>query len=244
MLVADAIARIDLTLGTSGGGAHGLVTVLNEAGQHVFASRSWAFARKMRGTATLVAGSTYLRLPLGCAAVVAIERLPVWSGSIALVDAGTFQAIRALDRGDASDLTFYAAEDYEACDGQMRLRLVLDHAPSATVVRAVGIAYEAEWQHVTGSYDGTEVLPLPAFVEPYFLAVLDAYALGLERPHSGTVSERMALVDAGPLRASAVDRDERAVIGFGPSRHTAVQVARRALGGEHIHETSTIHLTP
>lgn len=239
MLVHEAIARIDLALGTNGGGAHGTYRVLNEVCAHFFASRAWAFAKSMRGRANLVAGQTHVKLPIGCGQIVAIERTPAWAGSIQIVDAATLQAMKALEH-TFSDLTFFAAEEYTTVEGRPVLRLALDHAPSGTTVGAFIVAFAVDWTPLGGDVGQNDILPLPAYAEPYFAALLEAYALGLERPHEGSVSARVAEVDAGPLRAVAVDRDERAVVAFGPSRHTAVQVARGATG--EIRESSTINL--
>lgn len=237
MLISEALHRIDVALGEPGSGSFDYRALLNDAGAYFFASHTWRFAKNMRGRAMLVASSEYVRLPLGCARLIAIERVPLWSGSVVLVDAATFQRVRACQQtGDY----YVAAEDYTLVDGRPVPRLALDHAPAATVANAFSVSFEAGWTTVTGEIGGEEMLPIPEFAEPYFGALLEAYALGLEQPHNGTVSARLAEVDAGPLRAAAIDRDFRSVAASGPQINTAVQMARGA--GQSPMEFSTINL--
>lgn len=226
MLVSDALKRIDLALGSPlGGSERGGMAILNEAGIDFFACHTWRFARSMRGRATLAAGAEYVNLPLGCARLIAIERSPAWEGAVELVDAATFQVVKS--RRLESPNYFVATEDYPLVSGRPVLRLALDHAPTDTVANAFTVAFEAGWTPVTGDRDATEILPMPDYVEPYFAARLEAYALGLEQPHNGSVSARLMEIDAGPLRHVAIERDMRAVRAGGPPINTAVQMTRR-----------------
>ncbi len=234
MLISDALKRIDYALGEPvGGPQRGALVILNEVGQYVFASYPWRFAKNVRGRATLTEDQEYIRLPLGCARVIAVERVPTWTGSVQLVDAQTFQRVRA---SALSGDCFFATEDYTLVDGHPVPRLALDHAPTETVTSALSISYEAGWTHLTGEVAAQEVLPVPDFLEPYFAALLEAYAMGAEQ---GGLSARLAELDSGPLRMAAVERDGRTVIAGGPPQNTAVQMARGYVPPQ---EFSTINL--
>lgn len=212
MLVSDAYARIDFA--RHYGGSYDQQTVLNQAGAHFYACRPWRFARRMTGRANLAANSQHIVLPLGCSRVLSIEPDgDILDGAqILIVDATTFNQQRTAI--DVDSINFYATEDwYQSPDGSLVRRLALHRAPGNTVSAAFRLAFEAEWMNIPTTTLGESVLPIPAFAEPAFGLMLDAFAIGLEEDR---LDELVARVQMGPVYAAAVSADERAIPALQP----------------------------
>jgi hypothetical protein len=218
VLIADAFDRIRAA-NFGGEPGYGCRAILNLTGQFFYGLRPWRFARRMTGTAGLVAGQAWVKLPLGTSRVLAVERDQADTGHVLLIDPAVFMGIKSSSLW-AGSTSFVATEEWAPnADGVLVRRLALHRAPEESEAGAYRIAYEGGWTDLWDGIGEREALPVPGFAEPCFGELLEAYTLGLEEPGRGSVSARTAAVLAGPVFAAAVDADMRAVPDVGPMRN-------------------------
>jgi hypothetical protein len=217
MLLSDGLDRIETA--RNFGGSYDPRAILNRCGVYFFALRPWRFTRRMTGTATLLAGTARISLPLGCTRVLSIEPVDTSTGCIVIVDAQTFNTLRTSSGVQSETYSYYATEEWATdAGGEMVRRLALHREPTSTLSQAFNVCYEAGWTNATSqscASPGEYTLPIPDYAQPLFEELLEAYTLGMEEPNNGTVSERVARVLEGPLYAAAIDADMRAVMDSG-----------------------------
>ena len=98
----------------------------------------------------------------------------------------------------------------------------LEHHPAAgsNSTAAFTIAYRIGWTQVA---DDNNYLPVEDYIEPLYWQLAEAFAKGYEEQDAGTLDARLAVIHAGPVFASCVQRDGGIQTNLGQMRGGAVQ---------------------
>lgn len=115
-------------------------------------------------------------------------------------------------------------------------RLEIWPEPSAADAEKFRLSYRAAWQEV--ATEG-QVLAIPTHVEALYVTLLRAFARGYEEEDQGTLSQRLAEIEVGPVFMAAKKYDGSQQRSYGPMRGGWLQrgsvdpfgLKPRALGG-------------
>jgi hypothetical protein len=94
--------------------------------------------------------------------------------------------------------------------------------PTSNETAAYLLYYRRQWADVSGSSD---FISIPDWMQPLYLQVLQAFALGIEEHDVAVVDRRLAEIEAGSTFKKAVHTDGLGQQVFGPLRHGALAKA-------------------
>lgn len=185
--------------------------LLNMAGEQLVNMRAWNWTRRAPQFLGHVADQEYVTLPIDCAAIRKIEPTSATGDWVTLTNMPEVLRLRA--QGGSGTGPWYAAMTYAGVPAAPRLELY--PTPTATEPEVWTLWYSGGWRTLLTEED---VLPFPVWMKPVYDLLVRAVTRGLEEEDEGTMSARIAEVQAGPVYVAAVKRDSRLSVDLGPLR--------------------------
>lgn len=184
--------------------------LLNMAGEQLVNMRSWNWLRRAPQFLGHIADQEYVQLPIDCAVVRKIEPTTSSGNWVTITNMPELLRMRAHGNG----AQWYVAMTYAGVPAAPRLEI--SPTPSATDPEVWTLWYSGGWRTLLTEED---VLPFPIWVKPVYDLLVRAVARGLEEEDEGTMSARIAEVQAGPVYVAAARRDGRLSVDLGPLRN-------------------------
>jgi hypothetical protein len=176
------------------------ISIVNTAGEHLFALRPWRFAVKADGKLDFVAAQPFAALPVDFMELVAYDRANSLVRGLRLA---SLQDI--LDARSNTSLTQNFAF-IGAIAGAVP-RLELWPTPSVDIPAALTIAYRFGWTRLYDDGDDLADAGLPPWLEASFFQFCRALAQGWEEDDIATATLRLTEVERFPPLLAAIRRD-------------------------------------
>lgn len=222
-LTAEALRQLEFVLKGPVHDLVGALTLVNLAGQHTVNLASWRWLARPEYLATLTAAQPYVSLPSDFGELLTTPDFPGLAMVLSMV---SFQDLTAFRGGSISPggNAYWGTIEYAISTtpptNLLTPRIAIHPPPQTTQASVLRIFYRATWATVR---DDTTNIAIPDFLRPLYFEVLRQFAEGYERPRLGTVSERLALVERGPLLAAAKRIDRAVQPTYGVSRGGAME---------------------
>jgi hypothetical protein len=145
------------------------------------------------------------------------------------------EVLRVREDSGTNDAHWYAALAYVGSPPSP----ILEIAPGSgsNVTGALRMFYRARWARLTGD---TTTIDVPEFMESMLVQIARAFARGYVREDQGSLSARLAEIQAGPLFLAAVKSDGAIQSYHGMTRNGISRWRRRGEGTEWAETTSRI----
>lgn len=190
--------------------------IINEAGRILCQMHPWKFLERPPASIDFTADQEYASLPTDFGQEVAI----CYNGdSLNMFRLGTFEEVARLRAAVVLAPATYVGAIVQPTQasatttpGNPRLELV--PTPVATVTATLKCWYRAKWSEMAYS-TGSEVPNIPWHLETLFCEILAAVAAGYNERDAGSMSERMAAIESGPLYRNAVAYDGQIQSNYG-----------------------------
>ena len=177
--------------------------IANQAGSWLYDAYDWRFKMRPPTTASIVADQTWIALPSDFGEMVgAPYTTSYWVKMATMADIAQFRRIS----GTVTGAGFYAAIAYTAVSSTTppTPRLEIWPAQSASSVNGLTVPYKATWPIVT---DDDTTLSIPPYAEALYLSVARAFARGYEDEEQGSLDQRLAHIQGGPVWRACEMRD-------------------------------------
>lgn len=192
------------------------LAVVNRAGEYLCARREWKFLERGPVDLDVVANQGYMSLPDDLSSVMSLTVKGSTFVDFQPTTLGDVLERRALGTTDPHCPIFWALSyNDSANDGGDPVPIALIYpSPVSDQIGYASLVYRAGWKRLSTVSDSTMLCGkngrLPDWCEALFVEYIRAFAAGYERSTAGSVSDRLAAVDSGPLYAAAVRRDIKA----------------------------------
>jgi len=223
LLVRQALDHLNQTL--DGGLRPPLdgLTILNEAGEFLTSMQRWKWLERPPYLLNMVGGQDYVDFPPDFRELIAYDATQSLVNSLHMTGHASLLALRT-NEIQVSSWNFWSSIVYYADDtvdrGIPTARLEFWPTPVSDDPGGLTIIYRAGWVPVT---DDEGVIAVPVWCHTLFLHIARAIVRGYEEEDSGTTSQRLAEIMAGPLFSVAVDQDGAVQGDLGPLEGGAAQ---------------------
>lgn len=183
-----------------------LAEIVNQAGQYLF-TNAWRFRERTTKYMNLVQDQKYINLPSDCEDILTVMSQPSLGYMIEMVTPEHMEALRLIGLTiSGPGITHAVMTRTPPADGAALPAPVLDiyPTPTANVTDAIAIRYRAKWVEIPAGNDGTWVIPIPAYVDPLFIAYVRAFAKAYE---DEGLEQSLSLIDQSGLYARALTKD-------------------------------------
>lgn len=187
------------------------VSLINEAGEQITNMTDWRWLIRPSQQLSLVSGQNYVALPADFSVLIAVEFTNALPRSLEPASLEEVLRWRTLFPGASQTSYKYSVGYALGADGVPAPRLELNWTPG-TEANALTVWYVAGWTAVRAEMD---VIAVPAWMRPLFMAVLRAVAAGYENGEQGSVTGRLLEIERGPIFQNAVRRDYAIQPNFG-----------------------------
>lgn len=182
-----------------------MLTLVNRAGAYLCDMHSWTWLVRPGAKLNLVSGNEYVKLPDDFGRMYAQPKPTTVSTVVSMELTSMEEYLRyRQDYMDGGPHYMGVVVYVKDQDGVFGPKIQIWPIPLDTTQDAFRMAYLARWVDLTSD---TEVLPIPSWLEGFFLEVLFAYAQGYDEHDNGVLSERLALLHASPEFATLKRRD-------------------------------------
>lgn len=188
------------------------IEIVNMAGQHLAGMFEWSWLERPAVELDLVAGQTYVDLPLDFGKAISVQVNSIVS-KFTWTTLGSILRNRATNL-NVSGLQYWGAIEYSAPSSTVAPipRLAIWPTPSSNVTDGLLLYYRAKWAGVTND---SYLVPVPDFVEPLMLELIRAFAIGWEESDTGSVGALVAQIETGPIALAAMTNDQGTQWDFG-----------------------------
>jgi hypothetical protein len=221
--------RIKLALGGTVASTIDQDDIVNEAGRLLHVMHLWKFTERPPVSLNFTQDQAYVDLPSDFGQAVEIRYN---ADALNLFRLATFAEIAELRSALITPPSTYHGAIVQpgqtsatAAMGSPRLELA--PTPSAAVSDALKLWYRAKWTEITYS-TGNEVANVPAHVETLLSELVAAVAQGYNERDAGSMSARLAEIEAGPLFQNAVTYDGMIQPDYGEIGPGAAVMGRRS----------------
>ena len=199
------------------------LSVLNEAGEFLTSMQPWKWLERQPVTLSLVGGQDYVDLPADFRELIAYNATESLVNSFHLTSHAELLNLRT-NEITVTSWNFWGAINYYADASVDRNiptpRIEFWPTPLANDSTGLTIIYRAGWVTLENDED---VIGIPSWMHTIFIQLLRAFARGYEEEDTGSLSLRIAEIQAGPLFSVAVDRDGAVQPDLGPLEGGAAQ---------------------
>lgn len=214
--IKQLIAHVEHTLGGRvNNGLGGSIAVVNAAGRHFHAMHPWAWAQRASVSLSQVSGVASMALPDDFGELLALESTNSLVRRTQMVTLDEILRLRTSNLPLDNWVTKCAVSWKLSDEDRMQPYLEMWPTPSADASDTHTLFYRAKWYDAT---DDDAIVYVPPFAEPLLMELCRTFARGWEGEEQGTLSERLAMVQAGPLFLAAVNQDNAAQVNYGPMR--------------------------
>lgn len=227
LTLQEPLDRIDDVLHGPPSAENGLLRIVNDAGRIMLGLRSWNWTQATSTAGNLVANQPFIRLPAGCTEVWKVTRRGTLVGSIELTTHAELSDMRALDSTPSGEVSYCAPEWVEKSEGGMEMRLAVWRPPASTAANGVSVDYRRGWIALTTCEKPRTTIAIPDFLEPLYLRMVEAVALGMEERSQGSIDARVAEIVAGPIFKAAVRVDTESASSRGTITTGWLEAGRR-----------------
>lgn len=175
--------------------------IVNSAGEHLVNMRSWVWAARQSVAIGVTGSQAWTALPTDFAELIALDAVAsAWAFYVVPYD-----HLLAARRAAAPSSHTIAAVVWpdQATDTTVPAgpRLELFPTPTATVAEVARLFYRAKWKTLTKP---NQVPNVPEYLSSLLQEMVQQYARGLA---DGSLSERLEMLERGPLFRAAAQRD-------------------------------------
>lgn len=198
--------------------------IANQAGLYWSTMHSWRALERPPWPLNLVANQQYVALPVDFGQLLSVATRP-GVPRLRMSNARTWNEYQAeVGSGSAGGYLGYVLHPTQTSRtlAPGTPQLWLDQEPTAAVVDAFQITYRAKWVDFTDGEE--EKANIPDWCEALYLALVAAFAMGLEQPHNGSLSQRLIDVEDGPLFLRARQYDATIQPDYGPITNGAAEL--------------------
>jgi hypothetical protein len=194
------------------------LSILNQAGEFLTTMHTWKWLERGPTTVGLVADQSYIILPTDLRDIIAME--PTSSLSIDMERSTHGEVLwRSTDVNGGDSWPYWGAISYHTnASGALVPRLDLSDTPSTSDADAFTIVYRAGWTELDSS---DETIPLPSWMEPLYIEVVRAYAMGWEEEEGVGVLPRLDAIMASGACRMVKQRDGMIQGSIGPLKNGA-----------------------
>jgi len=217
LTLADLKNQISHVLGGSPSSKIGDLTIINEAGRHLF-HYQWKFRERPPTSVFTDADVDYVVLPDDVGEVTGLRMKDGLTDSIRLT---TIEEVV-----DVRNTTISTGNNYVAAivwpvaySGQQEQFPRLELAPTPTTEEEITLLYKAKFRDFTSDDQDTSVAKVPPMAEGVFIALVRAIALGYEEEN---MTQRLMEVEASPVFQRLLVSDGFLQPDYGPLRNGAV----------------------
>jgi hypothetical protein len=198
--------------------------IINETGQRLTAMRAWNWLIRPQVLMSLVANQEYLTpVPDDFGEIVTIEYV---AGLTARVIQSNFHVIaqyRSQAFASPGYLLYVAISHAPDTSGVPKPRFEIYPTPLTSQPDTIKMFYRARWTNLEGA--DSALIPVPVWMEPLFIQVLRAVALGYQKEDEASMSMRLRDVIGGPDWQFAARSDASEQTNRGPLRGGSLQTA-------------------
>lgn len=195
-----------------------LMTLCNQAGDHLVNSHTWGWLVRKPASLRLTADKTRITLPADFGRAIG-EPKPTTTASYTFRWSTPDRVAAERAYGSPSVFSGYIAWE-TSLDGTMQPYIELSYAPTESENETFLLPYYARWAEVSKD---TDIIPVPAFIEPLYLSIVMAFAQGYDEADEGSLDMRLAEIAAGPIFQNCKQRDGSLQPSIGMMRGGAVQ---------------------
>lgn len=220
LLVSRAASHIRHALGRRLSSEIDEIEILNAAGEWLCGAYTWSFLMRPAASVSFAAGQAYADLPTDFAESLGIERNTL-TAEFRETTLATLEAMRAKSVLSSTEFVMWGAVAFAAGTATTapRPRLELYPTPASTVAAALKVPYRAGWSAINGS--DSEYIQVPEYMTTLYLETARRVAVAWEKNENlaGLLTELFS----STLMVSAVERDSRHQMDYGPITNGAVQ---------------------
>lgn len=202
LTVRDCARHIEHTLG--GKPALPCVEMVNDAGELLVNAHRWQWLEGASTTVSLVAGQSYVDLPVNMREVLQAYPTSSLTNSLQWTTPQEILRLRSTVVGSYRGYWGTITHHKAAAGGAPTVRLELWPTPSASTADYFTLFFRSGWARVD---DDNDALDLPDWLEPVFKQLLRLTARGYEEDDLGAVAERFEQFKASQLWSDALTRD-------------------------------------
>lgn len=214
--IKQLISHVEHTLGGKvNNGLGGSIAVVNAAGRHFHAMHPWEWAKRASAPLNFISGVTSVSLPDDFGDLLSVESANSLIRRTQTVTIDEILRLRTSNLPLDGWVTKVAVNWRISDDDRMQPYLEMWPTPSADSESAMTLFYRAKWPDAT---DDATIVYVPPFAETLLIELCRTFARGWEGEEQGTLSERIAQLQAGPIFLATIAQDDRAQTNFGPMR--------------------------
>ncbi len=193
----------------------GSLMVLNHAGYHLVNMCTWKWLERAPVTLGTVGSQSYVDLPSDFGEAIAIDAT---EGLVSTIRFTTFQHLLEMrtNQVNITNFEYYGAivwnADTSAAGGSPTARIEIWPTPVTTDSDEFTFFYRAGWVYLT---EDTQYIAIPAFMEPLYIQLVRAYALGYEEEDQASMMKRVDAIYASSVYRIAMEQDARIQSNYG-----------------------------
>jgi hypothetical protein len=215
--VAQGVAHIRHALhGDPNEDLGGSLMILNHAGLHLVNMCTWKFLERAPVTIGTVQDQAYVDLPSDFGEIIAIDST---EGLVSTIKLTTFQHLLEMrtNQVNLANFNYFGAivwnADTSTEGGAPTVRVEIWPTPNVTDSDEFTLFYRAGWINLT---EDTQYVEIPSYVEPLYIQLVRAHALGYEEEHNASMMQRLDAIYASTIYRNAMDQDQRVQNSYGP----------------------------